>query len=86
MIYLSTYFPTFRFGKLQQYGALKIVKDEDGKERWKGLHRGFLMNRTEAEIIGRFNSEIRGLYNFYRLADNVSVLNKFYFIMETSRV
>lgn len=72
------------FGKLRQYGALKIFKDEDGKERWKGLHRGFLMNRAEAEIIGRFNSEIRGLYNFYRLADNVSVLNKFYFIMEMS--
>ena len=72
------------FGKLQQYKALKIVKDADGNERWKAIHRGFLINRTEVDIIMKFNSEIRGLYNFYRLAHNVSVLNDFYFIMKLS--
>jgi len=72
------------FGKLQQYKAMKIVKDVDGKERWKTLHRGALMNRPEIDIISKYNSEIRGLYNFYRLADNVSVLGDFYYIMEGS--
>ncbi len=72
------------FGKLQQYKAFKIVKDRDGKERWKPLHRGALMNRTDVEIVSKFNSEIRGIYNFFRLADNVSVLNDFYYIMEGS--
>lgn len=71
-------------GKLQEYKAFKIVKDENGKEKWKALHRGFLMNKKEIEIISKFNSEIRGIYNFYRLANNVSVLNDFYFIMESS--
>ena len=72
------------FGKLQEYKALKIVKDENGKEKWKPMHRGALMNRPEIEIISKYNSEIRGIYNFYRLADNVSVLNNFYFIMKGS--
>ncbi|MCL2774922.1 MAG: reverse transcriptase domain-containing protein [Oscillospiraceae bacterium] len=72
------------FGKLQEYKAFKIVKDNDGKEKWKALHRGFLMNRKEIEIISQYNSEIRGVYNYYRLAENVSVLNDFYYIMGTS--
>jgi hypothetical protein len=42
------------------------------------------MNRPEMDIVSKFNAEIRGIYNFYRFADNVSVLNKFYFIMEGS--
>lgn len=72
------------FGKLQQYKAFKIVKEADGKELWKALHRGPLMHRTEVDIIRQFNSEIRGIYNFYRLADNVSVLGMFYSIMRGS--
>jgi len=71
-------------GKLREYKAFKIVKDQAGKEKWKAMHRGTLMNRPEMDIVSKFNSEIRGIYNFYRLADNVSVLNKFYFIMENS--
>ena len=43
----------------------------------KPIHRGFLMHRTDVEIISKYNSEIRGLYNFYCLAENVTVLNKF---------
>ena len=72
------------FKKLQQYKAFKIVIGKDGKERWKALHRGALMNRPDLDIITKFNSEIRGIYNFYRLAHNAAVLNNFYFIMETS--
>ena len=72
------------FGKLQEYKALKIVKDMDGKERWKALHRGSLMNMPDVEIISKFNSEIRGIYNFYRLAENATVLNDFYWIMSGS--
>ena len=42
------------------------------------------MNKDEIVIIAQFNAEIRGLYNFYSLAENVSVLNNFAFIMERS--
>ena len=71
-------------GKLQEYKAFKVVKDENGKEKWKSTHRGFLMNREDIEIISKYNSEIRGIHNFYRLAENVSVLNNFKFIREGS--
>jgi len=70
--------------KLLEYGAMKIQKDENDKEIWKAVHRGKLINNPEIDIISKFNSEIRGLYNFYCMANNVSVLNKFYYIMEYS--
>lgn len=70
--------------KLWEYRAMKIARGADGQERWKPIHRGFLMHRTDVEIISKYNSEIRGLYNFYCLAENVTVLNKFCYIMEGS--
>jgi len=71
-------------GKLWEYRAMKIVKDPNGQERWKPIHRGFLTHRTDVEIISKYNSEIRGLYNFYCLAENATVLNKFHYMMEGS--
>ena len=70
--------------KLKEYHAFKIVTDADGKERWKPLHRGKLMHKDAIAIISQFNAEIRGLYNFYSMAENVSVLNNFAFIMRGS--
>lgn len=72
------------FDKLLEYGALQIKKDENGNERWKSVHRGYLMNNQDIEIISKFNSEIRGIYNYYRLAQNVSTLDKFAHIMKKS--
>ncbi len=68
--------------KLQEYQAFKIVTGKDGKERWKPLHRGKLMHKDAVAIVSQFNAGIRSLYNFYCLAENVSVLNNFHFIME----
>lgn len=70
--------------KLREYEALKISKGEDGSEQWKAVHRGKLINRPDIEIISKYNQEIRGLYNFYRMAGNVTVLNKFAYIMKIS--
>lgn len=61
-----------------------IIRDENGKERWSPVARSSFVNRAPVEIIGGFNSEIRGLYNYYALANNVSVLNKYYYIMQYS--
>ena len=72
--------------KLLEYKAFKIYLDENGKEQWKSIHRGFLINKTDVEIVSKYNAEIRGLYNYYRLAVNVSVLNNFYFIMKGSMI
>lgn len=70
--------------KLKEYHAFRIVTDTDGKERWKPLHRGKLMHKDAIAIVSQFNAEIRGLYNFYSMAENVSVLNNFAFIMRGS--
>lgn len=70
--------------KLHEYGALKIKKDEKGKETWKPLHRGALMPLDDVAIISKYNSELRGLYNYYRLAINVCNLGKFHSIMRGS--
>jgi len=42
------------------------------------------MNKTDIDIISKVNAEVRGLYNFYQIAENVSTLDKFSFIMEYS--
>lgn len=70
--------------KLHEYGAFKIKKDENGKEVWKPLHRGALMPLDDVAIISKYNSELRGLYNYYRLAINVSNLGKFHSMMRGS--
>ena len=70
--------------KLKEYQAFKIVMGNDGKERWKPLHRGKLMHKDVIDIAGQFNAEIRGQYHYYAMAENVSVLNNFYFIMKGS--
>ncbi len=72
------------FNKLLEYRTMRILKDENGRERWRTLHRGNLTSRPDIEIISKFNSEIRGIYNFYRMAQNVSTLDKFYNIMKSS--
>lgn len=70
--------------KLFEYQALKIIRDDSGKERWRTLHRGNLTSRPDIEIVSKYNSEIRGIYNFYKLAKNVCMLDKFYYIMKGS--
>ena len=48
------------------------------------MPRRSLVNREDVDILRKFNSEISGLYQYYRLALNVSALNKFLYIMEYS--
>lgn len=80
----SLYVPTEVWQrKLQEYKAIKI-EYQNGKEVWKPYPRTGLMNYDEVEIINRYNAEIRGLYNYYRLALNSTVLQKFHNIMKFS--
>lgn len=70
--------------KLTDYGALKIMIGENGKEKYQPFHRTNLIRNDDIEILTQYNAEIRGLYNYYRLANNVSVLNTFGYIMKMS--
>lgn len=71
-------------GKLLEYKILSIDIGPDGKERWKPKARDGFLNKSLIDILSLYNSEIRGIYNYYRLARNVSVLNKFSYVMEYS--
>lgn len=66
--------------KLLESGSLEIAKN--GK--WKSKHRSSLIRLDDCAILDTYNAEIRGLYHYYRLASNVSVLNKYYHIMKYS--
>lgn len=70
--------------KLLEYDAMTI-KTQKGKEIWNAKYRGALNKREIAEIVSQYNSEIRGFYNYYSIANNISKAgSKFGYIMEYS--
>jgi group II intron reverse transcriptase/maturase len=72
--------------RLISYGALKINYDKDhgNKEIWEPTRRPGLMRLEDIEILNQYNAEVRGLYNYYRLAHNATVLNGFLYVMKFS--
>lgn len=49
----------------------KMVKDIDAKQ-WRMMHDLALINHPDLEIVSLYNARLRGLYNFYKMAINVS--------------
>ncbi len=54
--------------KLKRYQAIKMSADGT----WMPRERVYFVHNEDLEIVSQYNSEIRGLYNYYRLAENVS--------------
>ncbi|WP_445491553.1 reverse transcriptase domain-containing protein [Niallia sp. 03133] len=54
--------------KLKTYKAIQITKEG----QWNPTHRGKFIHSEDLEIVSQYNSEIRGLYNYYKFAKNVS--------------
>lgn len=69
--------------KLLEYKAMKLTYVE-GKEIWKATSRYSLKDSDDLEILEKFNSEIRGFYNYYSIANNSSIINSFKYMMEYS--
>lgn len=69
--------------KLLSYGALSIGY-HDGKEVWKSIARRDIQHRNELDILDQYNAEIRGLYNYYSLAQNCCTLHVFGNVMRYS--
>lgn len=70
--------------KLEGYGAVKFT-EQDGKTVWKPRSRSNLIGMESYRILAKFNLEIRGFYNYYCMADNVSATcSKFDYIMQYS--
>ena len=72
--------------RLLSFGALKIQYDKNNgnKEIWEPICRSGLRNLDDLEILNQYNAEIRGLYNYYRIAHNATVLNNFLYVMKYS--
>lgn len=67
--------------KLLDYGAMKLEVNVYGKEVWKAKSRYYLKDNDDLEILDQYNSEIRGLRNYYAIANNSAILNSFGYIM-----
>ena len=59
-----------------------VVQTADGK--LKPMHRPYLLNHSDSEIVELYNAEIRGICNYYRLAVNYHTLDYFCYLMEYS--
>ena len=72
--------------RLLAYGALKIHYDKanGNKEIWEPVRRPGLLRLDDLEILNQYNAEVRGLYNYYRIAHNATVLNSFLYVMKFS--
>ena len=72
--------------RLLSYGALRINCDKayGNKEVWEPVRRPGLMRLDDIEILNQYNAEVRGTYNYYRLANNATVLNNFLYVMKFS--
>lgn len=50
----------------------------------KPIHRSELVNLSDYDIVMKYDSELRGLYNYYKLAINVSKMNELNYYMTYS--
>lgn len=72
------------YAKLMELGVIRIKKDPNGKEHWKVIHRGKLINRTDIEILRKYNAEVRGMINYYSLACNTTAMVHFRSVIKYS--
>ena len=70
--------------KLLDYDAV-YIKQVKGKEVWKPKTRSYMIGMKPEDILAQYNAEIRGFYNYYSIANNISYLgNSFGFNMKYS--
>lgn len=70
--------------KLLELKAMEL-RVINGKEIWYAMPRNYLTKEDPATICARYTTEIRGLYQYYRIAGNISYAgSKFGYIMRYS--
>jgi group II intron reverse transcriptase/maturase len=65
------------------YGLVR-EKAKRFMERGKPIHRVELLQRTVAEIISQYQTEFRGVVEYYKYAEDVHVLGSLKYVMEQS--
>lgn len=60
------------------------LRYHNGKEQWKPKCFSQSINNDDLEILEKYNSIIRGFYNYYSIANNCSILSHYRYIMQYS--
>ncbi|OZU89822.1 RNA-directed DNA polymerase [Virgibacillus indicus] len=64
--------------------AFSIKNGYGNLDTFKITHRTKLINNSELEILYTFNAELRGIANYYKLANNYHHLDKLFYLAESS--
>jgi len=70
--------------KLIAYKAIRVAKDKNGKDHYRALHRKELICRPDIDILRKYDAEVRGMYEYYSIANNASVIGHFGSLMKWS--
>ena len=70
--------------KIRQFIFDKKIAIQKKDSSWFPVYRKYLIRSTDLEIITIYNSELRGICNYYGLACNFNQLNYFAYLMEYS--
>jgi len=70
--------------KLLKYDAVRMSQERK-KTIWKPKPRSYMIGNKIEDIVAQYNTEIRGFYNYYAIANNISGIgSSFGYIMEYS--
>jgi group II intron reverse transcriptase/maturase len=61
-----------------------LINGYGNLDNFKIIHRAKLINNSELEILYTYNAELRGIANYYRLANNYHHLDKLFYLAESS--
>jgi group II intron reverse transcriptase/maturase len=75
---------TVPFEKIERFMFDKGVVHQTEAKTFSSLHRKGWLYLPDYEIVERYNSEIRGILNYYFLASNFYKLNYFVYLMQYS--
>jgi hypothetical protein len=70
--------------KIEKFMFDKGVITQKASKVFQSIHRKGWLFMPDYEIVERYNSEIRGILNYYHLAANYNKLNYFCYLMEYS--
>jgi group II intron reverse transcriptase/maturase len=70
--------------KVERFMFDKGIIAQTASKEFHPVHRGGWLFLPDFEIVERYNSEIRGILNYYQLAANYNKLNYFCYLMEYS--
>ena len=70
--------------KIHKFIFSKGIAIQEANGNLRPVHRAELLHMTDLEIVASYNSELRGICNYYNLASNFCKLHYLAYLMEYS--